>query len=78
MQIKTPRLVSVAKELNVSTNTLLDFLVSQSFNCDNFRVGTKLSKEMYHLLQLQFKHDKIDRQQTEQIILHKNNMKSDT
>ena len=78
MQIKTPRLVSVAKELNVSTNTLLDFLVSQSLNCDNFRVGTKLSKEMYHLLQLQFQHDKIDRQKTEQIILPKNNMKSDT
>ena len=78
MQINTPRLVSVAKELNVSTNTLLDFLVSQNFNCDNFNVGTKLSAEMYHLLQLQFLPDKIDREQTEQIILLNHNVKSDT
>ena len=77
MQIKTPRLVSVAKELNVSTNTLLDFLISQSFNCDNFRINTKLSEEMYHLLQLQFQHDKIDREQTEQIILPNHNVRSD-
>lgn len=69
MQIETPRLVSVAKELNVSTNTILDFLVSQSFDCDNFKVGTKLTEEMYHLLQLQFQQDKIARQQTKKIIL---------
>ena len=69
MEIETFRLVSIANELNVSTNTLLDFLASQSFNCDNFRVGTKLSEEMYHLLQLKFQPDKMDRQQTAQIIL---------
>jgi len=78
MQIETPRLVSVAKELNVSTNTILDFLVSQSFNCDNFKVGTKLSGEMYHKLQLQFKQDKIARQQSEQIILSNPNLKLGT
>ena len=77
MIIKTPRLVSVAKELNVSTNTLLDFLVSKSFNCDNFKVATKLSEEMYHLLQLQFQPDKIARQQTDQIILPKYDLEPD-
>ena len=69
MQINTPRLVSVAKELNVSTDTLIDFLLSKNFNCDDFKVGTKLSEEMYHLLQLQFQSDKMARQEAEQIIL---------
>ena len=69
MQINTPRLVSVAKELNVSTDTLIDFLRLKKINCGDFKVGAKLSEEMYHLLQLQFQPDKIARQEAEQIIL---------
>ena len=78
MQINTPRLVSVAKELNVSTDTLIDFLLSKNFNCGDIKVGTKLSGEMYHKLQLQFKQDKIARQQSEQIILSNPNLKLGT
>ena len=71
-EVKTPRLVAAAKEFNVGINTLIEFLISKSFNCDGFKAGTKLSKDMYSVLQIKFQSDKVTRQEAEQINLPKN------
>ncbi len=58
-EVNTPRLMAAAKEFNIGTNTLIDFLVSKSFNSDDLKPTTKLSEEMYRVLQSEFQQDKV-------------------
>lgn len=71
-EVNTPRLIAAAKEFNIGINTLIEFLISQNFNCDDFKPGTKLSEDMYCVLQIKFQSDKIARQEAKQINLNKN------
>ena len=71
-EINTPRLMAAAKEFNIGTNTLIDFLVSKEFSSDDLKPSTKLTEEMYRVLQVEFQPDKVAKQKAEQIDLPKN------
>ncbi|MEO8823787.1 MAG: translation initiation factor IF-2 [Ginsengibacter sp.] len=71
-EINTPRLMAAAKEFNIGTNTLIDFLVSKDFSSDDLKLNTKLTQEMYRVLQVEFQPDKVAKQKAEQIDLPKN------
>jgi translation initiation factor IF-2 len=71
-EINTPRLMAAAKEFNIGTNTLIDFLVSKNFSSDDLKPSTKLTEEMYRVLQVEFQPDKVAKQKAEQIDLPKN------
>ena len=70
-EVNTPRLMAAAKEFNIGTNTLIDFLVSKSFNGDDLKPTTKLSEEMYRVLQSEFQQDKVAHEKAMQIDLPK-------
>ena len=70
-EVNTPRLMAAAKEFNIGTNTLIDFLISKSFSGDDLKPTTKLSEEMYRVLQSEFQQDKAAKQKAEQIDLPK-------
>ena len=59
--------MAAAKEFNIGTNTLIDFLVSKSFNGDDLKPSTKLSVDMYRVLQSEFQGDKVAKQKAEQL-----------
>ncbi len=68
----TPRLMAAAKEFNIGTATLTDFLVSKGFETDDLKPNSKISEEMYRVLQVEFQPDKVAKQKAEQIDLPKN------
>ncbi len=70
-EVNTPRLMAAAKEFNIGTNTLIEFLVSKSFNADELKPTTKLSEEMYRVLQAEFQQDKAAKLKAEQVDLPK-------
>ena len=71
-EINTPRLMAAAKEFNIGTGTLTDFLVSKGFEASDLKPSSKISEEMYRVLQVEFQPDKVARQKAEQIDLPKN------
>jgi len=71
-EINTPRLMAAAREFNIGTSTLIDFLVSKNFSSDDLKPTSKLSEEMYRVLQVEFQPDKVAKQKAEQIDLPKN------
>jgi len=60
------RLVSVAKELNVGTHSIVEHLKSNGFELDD-RPTAKLTEEMYHLLLKEFQQDIAIKQKAEEI-----------
>lgn len=70
-EVNTPRLMAAAKEFNIGTNTLIDFLVSKSFSVDDLKPTSKLSEDMYRVLQAEFQQDKVAKQKAEQVDLPK-------
>jgi translation initiation factor IF-2 len=70
-EVNTPRLMAAAKEFNIGTSTLIDFLVSKDFNGVDLKPSTKLTEEMYRVLQGEFQQDKAAKQKAEQIDLPK-------
>ena len=70
-EVITPRLMAAAKEFNIGTNTLIEFLVSKNFNADELKPSTKLSEDMYRVLQSEFQQDKVAKQKAEQVDLPK-------
>ena len=63
--------MAAAKEFNIGTNTLIDFLVSKNFNADELKPTTKLTEAMYRVLQSEFQQDKAAKQKAEQVDLPK-------
>ncbi len=63
--------MAAAKEFNIGTNTLIDFLVSKSFSGDDLKPSSKLTEAMYRVLQSEFQQDKAAKQKAEQIDLPK-------
>lgn len=70
-EVNTPRLMAAAKEFNIGTNTLIDFLISKNFKGDDLKPTSKLSEEMYRVLQSEFQQDKVAKQKAQQIDLPK-------
>ncbi|MEO7263506.1 MAG: translation initiation factor IF-2 [Ferruginibacter sp.] len=70
-EANTPRLMAAAKEFNIGKDTLIDFLVSKSFNQDDLKPTAKLTEEMYRVLQLEFQGDKAAKQKAELVDLPK-------
>ena len=71
-ETNTPRLMAAAKEFNIGTGTLTDFLVSKGFDTDDLKPSSKISEDMYRVLQVEFQPDKVAKQKAEQIDLPKN------
>ena len=71
-EINTPRLMAAAKEFNIGTSTLMDFLVSKGFETSDLKPTSKISEDMYRILQIEFQPDKVAKQKAEQIDLPKN------
>ena len=63
---KTKRLVSVAKELNVGTATIVDHLKSKGFDIDN-KPTSKLTDDMYHALLKEFHNEIVMKEKADQI-----------
>ncbi len=67
----TPRLMAAAKEFNIGTSTLVDFLVSKGFQSDELKPTSKLTETMYRVLQSEFQQDKVAHEKAMQIDLPK-------
>lgn len=67
----TPRLMAAAKEFNIGSHTLIDFLVSKNFNPDDLKPTSKLTEEMYRTLQAEFQQDKAIKQKADHLDLPK-------
>jgi hypothetical protein len=52
--IHTPRVMAAAKEFNIGSNTLIDFLVSKGFKSEVLKPTSKLTELMYTTLQQEF------------------------
>lgn len=70
-EVTTPRLMAAAKEFNIGKDTLVDFLVSKGFNEDDLKPTSKLTEQMYRVLQTEFQQDKVAKQKAQQIDLPK-------
>jgi translation initiation factor IF-2 len=67
----TPRLMAAAKEFNIGSNTLIDFLVTKGYNSDDLKPTAKLTEPMYTALQAEFQTDKAAKQKAEKVELIK-------
>ncbi len=70
-EANTPRMMAAAKEFNIGTHTLIEFLVSKNFNVDDLKPSSKLTEAMYRVLQSEFQQDKAAKQKAEQLDLPK-------
>ena len=75
-EVSTPRLMAAAKEFNIGTNTLIDFLVSKGIS-EELKPTTKLTETMYRILQSEFQQDKVAHEKAMQIDLPKGASASD-
>ncbi len=62
------RLVKIAKELNVGTSTIVEFLTEQGFEVQN-RPTTKISEEMEDLLLKEFSNSIAVKEQADQLVI---------
>lgn len=63
--------MAAAKEFNIGKDTLIDFLMSKGFSSDDLKPTSKLTEDMYRVLQGEFQQDKVAKQKAEQIELTK-------
>jgi translation initiation factor IF-2 len=71
-EVNTPRLMAAAKEFNIGANTLIDFLVSKNLNgSDDLKPTSKLSDEMYRVLQSEYQGDKTAKEKADKVELIK-------
>ena len=74
-EVNTPRLMAAAKEFNIGASTLIDFLVSKSLNgSDDLKPTSKLSDEMYRVLQSEYQQDKSAKEKADKVELIKSNV----
>lgn len=59
-------LLKIAKEFNVATTTIVDFLTSKGFAIEN-KPNAKLSDEMYNALSIEYKGSAADKEKADQI-----------
>jgi translation initiation factor IF-2 len=71
-ELNTPRLMAAAKEFNIGANTLIDFLVSKNLSgSDDLKPTSKLSDEMYRVLQGEYQGDKTAKEKADRVELIK-------
>ena len=70
-EVNTPRLMAAAREFNIGTHTLIDHLVLKGFSADDLKPTTKLSEQMYRVLQQEFQPDKLAKEKAEKVELVK-------
>ncbi len=71
-EVNTPRLMAAAKEFNIGANTLIDFLVSKNLSgSDELKPTSKLSDEMYRVLQGEYQGDKTAKEKADRVELIK-------
>jgi translation initiation factor IF-2 len=71
-EVNTPRLMAAAKEFNIGANTLIEFLVSKNLNgSDDLKPTSKLSDEMYRVLQSEYQQDKTAKEKADRVELVK-------
>ncbi|MBS1754323.1 MAG: translation initiation factor IF-2 [Ferruginibacter sp.] len=70
-EVTTPRLMAAAKEFNIGKDTLVDFLVSKGFDGAELKPASKLTEEMYKVLQTEFQQDKMAHEKAMKIDLPK-------
>ena len=63
--------MAAAKEFNIGSSTLIDFLVTKGFNSDDLKPTAKLTEGMYHALVAEFQPDKLAKQKAEKVELVK-------
>ncbi len=74
-ELNTPRLMAAAKEFNIGASTLIDFLVSKNLNgSDDLKPTSKLSDEMYRVLQGEYQQDKSAKEKADKVELIKTNV----
>ena len=66
-EVNTPRLMAAAKEFNVGKDTLIDVLVSKGFSGDDLKPTSKITEDMYRVLQLEFQQDKVAKQKADSL-----------
>ncbi len=62
------RLAKVAKELNVGTSTIVEFLQKEGFEVEN-KPTTKITEEMEEKLVAQFQKSRVTKQQADQLVI---------
>ena len=70
-EVKTHRLASAAKELNVGTSTIVDHLHAKGFKDVANSPNTKLSEEQYEILLREFRSDMVAKEKAEAINIGK-------
>jgi translation initiation factor IF-2 len=70
-EVKTHRLASVAKELNVGSSTIVELLHTKGFNDVASSPNTKLTEEQFGILLREFRLDKDEKDRAEQINIGK-------
>ena len=70
-EVTTPRLMAAAKEFNIGSHTLIDFLVAKGFNENDLKPTSKLTEDMYRVLQGEFQQDKANKAKAQEIELVK-------
>jgi translation initiation factor IF-2 len=68
----TPRLMAAATEFNIGKETLVGFLTQKGFNGDDLKPTSKLTPEMYDVLQREFAGDKAAKEKAGKVDLGKN------
>ncbi|MDB5279091.1 MAG: infB [Ferruginibacter sp.] len=63
--------MAAAKEFNIGTNTLIEFLESKGFGNEELKPGSKLTEQMYRVLQSEFQQDKVAKEKAQKIELSK-------
>ena len=67
--------MAAAKEFNIGASTLIDFLVSKNLNgSDDLKPTSKLSDEMYRVLQGEYQQDKSAKEKADKVELIKTNV----
>ena len=64
-EVKTHRLASVAKELNVGSSTIVELLHTKGFNDVASSPNTKLTEEQFGILLREFRLDKDEKDRAE-------------
>ncbi len=71
-EVNTPRLMAAAKEFNIGATTLIEFLVSKNLNgSDDLKPTSKLTDEMYRVLQGEYQQDKTAKEKADRVELVK-------
>jgi translation initiation factor IF-2 len=71
-EVNTPRLMAAAKEFNIGANTLIDFLVSKNLSgSEDLKPTSKLSEDMYRVLQSEYQGDKTAKEKADRVELIK-------